>query len=354
MYAIIHNIEPFDSAKGTTVEFTWEGNQIYKVRLIVKNNETGAVAFDSTIDTMKQNYAIPADSGLENGLYYIAYLTVFDVNDVESDLQSVGTPFYCFSTPTFSLSINEGDIIRASSYLTSLSYEQSESEDLDSYEISLYSYQKTQLKTSGTVYDTSSLSYLISGLEDGSQYYLRATGSTIHGMSIDTGYISFTVAYAQKQIFSTLEANNLPKKGAIELRSNIISAEGVSINPVTYINDDMADLRDNSVTYDIGYEVLGDNSHYFAFQSPALNQRVILITSEDGLTISCYYREGSFEDSDGKKAVIETVANSSGINYVIYSNYFDIPGDDQNIVFCLSRTGNYFDSAVVLVQKGGT
>ena len=139
MYAIIHSIGPFDSALGTVINFTWNGNQIYKVRCIIKQNETGETVFDSTVPSMKQSFTIPANSGLINGTCYVAYITVLDVDDNESNLQNIGTPLYCFSIPSFSLSIKEDDIVRASNYTITLSYSQEEQEELDTAQITLYS-----------------------------------------------------------------------------------------------------------------------------------------------------------------------------------------------------------------------
>ena len=352
MYAIIHPITPFDVANGTTVSFTWNGNQIYKVRCIIKENESGATVYDKTTEIMKASYTIEANSGLTNGTYYIMYITVFDVDNNESDLQSIGTPFYCFSTPTFSLSITSGQVVQASSYSVSLTYSQTEGELLDSFEITLYSYQLIQLQTSGTKYDTSDMSYLLSGMEDGMQYYVRAIGSTINGMQLDTGYISFNVAYIKRADFFVMETNNMPEIGGIELRSNIISTEGESESDVIYIDDKFADLTDNSVTFDIGYEVSGDNSHVFSFYNPNLNASIATITDETGsMIINLYYREGTFDDSNGKKAVIELNAESNGVHYVVYSNYINIPGDDKNISVCINRIGNHFDVIAVLVDR---
>ena len=353
MYATIHSITPFDSANGTTVLFTWNGNQIYKVRCIIKENESGTTVYDKTVSTMKSNYEIEANSGLVNGTYYIMYITVFDVDDNESDLQNEGTPFYCFSTPTFTLSINDEDVIKASSYSVSLSYSQSENEQLNYYEIMLYSYQNVQIQTSGTIYDTNNMSFLLSGMEDGRQYYVRAIGATVNGISLDTGYILFSVAYAQKQIFTVMETNNMKEIGGIELRTNIVSTEGESESEVVYIDGKYADLTDNSVTFDIGYEIQGDNSQVFTFYNPNLNTSVFTVKDVNNeMIINCYYREGIFDNTNEiKKAVMELNIENHGVNYVVYSNYIDIPIENQMISVCVSRVGNFYDVTAVLIEK---
>lgn len=345
MYATIHTIAPFASSVGTNINFTWSGNQIYKVRCIIKNNATGVTAYDSIIDTMKQVYTLPPTPTLINGTKYVAYITVFDVDNNESSIQNIGTPFYCFTTPTFKLSISNGDIIRASSYSIGLNYHQTENELLNWFNITLYSYQKTSLDSSGAKYDTSDLSYIVTNLQNATQYYIRATGETVNGMNLDTGYILFTVSYTTAQIFSKLELNNIPETGAIEIKSNIISAEGVPEKEVTYIDGEYADLRDNSVTFDEGYEIDGDFTKIFKFSKPKRNSVIKEFGTTDKLKVKIYYRQGSYSDSNGEKGYFELVANSCGINYIVNSNHVDILAGDYYYIYSLlvNRKNGYFD-----------
>lgn len=351
MYPTIHNISPFDSSIGTIVSFSWSGNQIYKIRCLIKENESGNIVYNQTIDTMKTYFPIPADSGLVNGTDYVCYITVFDINNTESASQDTGKRFCCRSTPVFRLSIEADEIIRASSFETVLSYSQPEGEELDSCCITLYSYQKTALQSSGTVYDTSaSISWFLTALENANQYYIRAAGETVNGMALDTGYILFTVAYTQSQVFSTLELNNLPETGGIEIRSNIISTMGTADHEVIYIDGEKADLRDNAVTFNIGFEIEGAFSQVIKLSRPSLNQPFLQLTDSGNTSVTCCYREGIFHNSNGKKGVIELKASSSaGIYYVLYSNYFTPPGESECICYCISRIGNHFDTKAILV-----
>lgn len=350
MYPLIHNIMPFDAAIGTELGFTWKGDQFFRVRCLIKDNKSGRSVFDKTVDNMKQVFPIPPGSELINGTYYVCYITVFDKNGRESAIQDSGKPFYCFSTPAFNLSIEENQVIRSSSFETTLTYSQAQNAELQSYCITLYSYQKTAIQSSGIVYIKDTIPpFLLTSLENANQYYIRAVGETREGMPVDTGYILFTVAYTQAQVFSTLEVNNLPDIGAIEIRSNIVSTTGDPDHEVIYIDGEKADLRDNSVTFDIGFEVEGDFSKVIRLSHPRLNQPfVILSDSTKNTTITCLYREGIFDNSNGKKAVIELRASSvAGIYYVLYSNYFDIPGDLDSICCLVSRIGNFYDTKVV-------
>lgn len=351
MYAIIHPIEPFDSSIGTNISFSWHGNQIYKVRCIIKDNSSGTTVYDNTIETMKQVYPVPADSGLTNGTYYVAYITVLDIDNNESSFQSIGTPFYCLSNPVFSLSIKPGDVIKTSAYQVGLTYSQLQNEPLDSYRITLYTYQKTELQASDIIYNTADVTYVISGLENAKQYYIRATGKTLHNMTLDTGYILFTVSYTIAQIFNPLELNNKPEHGAIEIKSNITSTIGMAEKDVVYIDDDYADLRGNPVTYDIGYEVKGDFTKAFLFNSPERNTDIIHFTDNKDLHVNIYYRQGAFSDSGGEKAFFELEATSSGLKYILYSNYLPILTSAQQFLLCTNRIGNYYDMKAALVNK---
>ncbi|HJA72416.1 MAG TPA: hypothetical protein IAA07_12735 [Candidatus Lachnoclostridium stercoravium] len=348
MYAIIHPISPFDPTEGTDIYFTWNGNQIHQVRCLIKENESGQTVYDRTEASMKSYYTLPADSGLEGGGRYVVYITVFDADGQESQMQHTGTPFCCFTAPSFQLSIQEGDVIRASSFLVSADYSQEEGELLNSFEFFLYSYQGALIQSSGTIYDAENISYLISGLEDGKQYFIQAAGTTVNGFPLDTGRVSFSVAYIRKQIFSTIEANNLPEIGGIELRSNIVSTEGQPQKDVVYIGGACADLRDNSIFFDSGYSVPGDNSHVFALYAPAVNARIFSLADETGKkTVDCYYRQGSFQDSDGEKGVFELRANSSGPAYVLYSNYFSPLSPGEEVFVCITRTGFFYSIQAV-------
>lgn len=371
MYALIHPIEPFDVSTGGQIDFSWHGNQIFTIECIIKNNETGEQVYIGLIESMKSRYKIPADSGLKNGTCYSAYIIVTDEQKNRSALQPNGSRFYCFSTPIFELKLPSDNIIRNSLYEIELNYAQPEHELLKSYTISLYSHQKSLIQTSGPLYpkDTSGNSeapdnirtypsYLITGLENANEYYLRATGTTKNGIYLDTQDILITVAYKQAQIFSTLELNNNADAGAIEIRSNIISAKGESEQEVIYLDDPnqprYADLRDNSVTFDIGYLTSGDFSKSFIFCQPNLNQRILNFSESAGeqlMNVDVIYREGSYADSNGTQAYFELRASYGFSTYVRFSNFVNIPNQNQMFALCITRLGHCYELQAALVAK---
>ena len=340
MVAQIHPIEPFDASKGATINFTWNGNQIRYVHCIIKENDSGETVYDETVENMKQQYNVPSDSTLLNGKYYVAYITVLDVDHIESEQQAIGTPFYCFSTPNFSLSVQENAIVRASAYSVSAIYSQTEDEPLDSYRIMLYDHAKKVLQDSGSIYDTISLQYIVSGLENAKQYYVRSTGNGIFYHNCLVNKIPY-------------KSNNMPDIGAIEIKSNIISTQATSEKPVDFLDGERVDLRDNSIAYDVGFEIEGDHSSIYLFEKPNLNTSLVRFFGEQTEAM-IVYREGAFSDSDGKKAYFELRVKAGGRFYVLMSNYVDIPSDDQQFSLLVNREGNLYEVKAVLVKKRGT
>lgn len=63
MQAIIHTISPFDAAVGTTIKFSWDGNQAFKNRCVIKNNDTQEVVYDVTVDSFKLEHKIDPRTG---------------------------------------------------------------------------------------------------------------------------------------------------------------------------------------------------------------------------------------------------------------------------------------------------
>ena len=353
MYAIINPIEPFDAAIGTTIKFTWNGNQIFKVRCQIKINSTGELKYDQTVETMKKEFVVQANSGLVNGEYYIVVITVFDEDGNESDEQNIATSFYCYTTPKFVLSVKDGDVIKTSEQEIQLEYTQPENEALNSYCIELYSHQKVLLQTTNIVYDVSDKKTIFTGLNDATEYYIRATGITIHGMTLDTGYIHILVAYKKKYLMSVIEANNLKNIGGIEVRSNIVSIKGTSDKQVIYLDDGGVDLTDNTVRFIDNFILDGNFSQTFVIKNPILNNSIIHFEDSNGVyQADVYYREGSFESSNGLASYFELQAVYGGQTQIAFSNYCSITMHSQYYVLYILRNACYYDVHLAVIEEG--
>ena len=346
MQATIYSILPFDALIGGIIKFSWKGNQAFKNRCIIKKNETNETVYDKTIESFKYEHNIDLSvATLVNGEKYSVFITVFDKDNVESDLQALGESLFCLKTPSFTFTnITDGQVISASSYTFSLAYSQENNELLDSWSISLYTTAHTVLATSGTKYNTDDISHTFSGFSNKNAYSVRAVGKTVNGLDVDTGYINISVTYSIRDVFSLLEPTNIAEQGAIQIRSNIVSSEGHPEKDVTFIGGNAVDLRDNVLRYTEGYEFKGDFSFVQVFYNIQFNEEVLTMTAQDptALTLSVIYRIGNFETST-RRACYELNIKSYNSKMVLYSNIIDLPADDDKIGLCIYRSNGYYN-----------
>lgn len=355
MQASIYKITPFDSSVGTTIKFSWSGNQAFKNRCIIRDNETNQVVYDNTIDSFKLEHPIDlTQAKLVNGTKYLAYLTVFDSDGNESDIQSLGTAFLCLTTPTFQFSgLSDNQTISSSNYTFSLEYAQENSELLDSWSINIYDYSHALISTSGTKYDTSDLTHSFSGFNNKTEYYVRALGQTVNGMELDTGYVCISIYYNILSVFSALEVTNLKKSGQIHIKSNIISPYGYVLNePEKYIDNDYIDLQGNSLTYKEGFLLDKDYSFAAIFYGVQPNLEILKLSADDPDELTCVvtYRIGKF-GSDTEQGCFELKVISRGISSVYYSEKISPPSGTDRIGLLIYRQNGYY--GVEITNFGG-
>lgn len=356
MQAVIYKITPFDATIGTTIKFSWNGNQSFKNRCIIKTNDTNETVYDNTIETFKLEHTIDLEKAtLENGKRYNAFITVFDKDDIESDIQPIGEPCLCLKTPVFTFTnITKDQVIRSSTYNFILSYSQENEELLDSWSISVYTRTHTLVSTSGVKYDTGQLNYVFSGFTNKNEYCVRAIGQTINGIPLDTGYIEFSVTYDIYSVFSILEPTNLKDIGAIQLRSNIVSSEGHLKNePGVYIDGEFLDLKNNEVTYSEGFAFDGDFSLVLLFYGMEYNAEILTLYANEPIQFSAQvtYRTGKF-GSDTIQQCFELKITSYGVESVYYSNKIKVLHGDDKIGLCITRTNGYYNIEATVYEYG--
>lgn len=265
MKGSIYSIAPFDASRGTTIRFSWNGNLAKGNRCtIYSNDDMSSPIYNQQIDTYRLDHTIDLSKmepgkSLINGNQYLVFITVIDINDEETELD--GSIFYCFSSPTFGFeNISYGETINSVEYRFILNYHQDEGERLNSWKITVYDTKNEIKGTSGVKYDTTDLSFTFPGFASEEQYKIRAVGETINGITLDTGYIQFSVNYEAATIFSIINLTNIPKTGSILLHSNIVSADGKTTKEAKYIDGNYLDLRDDILTFDEGFLFDGDFS----------------------------------------------------------------------------------------------
>lgn len=345
MAVYLNTITPFDASESCTFTFTYSGgNQAYFNKLIIKDSSTLETVYEKKMQSLRLSHILDKNL-LENGKEYLAIMEVYDVNDILQGTSPI-TPFQCLSTPIFLFSnLEDGQTLYTSSYNFCIKYEQAEGELLQSYNVTLYDNNKVERYNTGKIYDTEELNTTISLLEDNTEYYIVATGITINGIQLNTGYVKFNCDYITPSSFFLVELSNEKKYGAIKITSNAVQIEGKMDEEPIFLDNEYLDLRDsNGVTFDEGID-LKNGTIIGLLYAPERNEAVCKFVSSDNKSkVFVYYRIGAYESTGGQeKAYLELVIPRTYSSYVIRSNFIDIPEDDDILAYCITKSKNYYD-----------
>ena len=255
----IEAIQSFDPAFDAAINYYYEDNQQYKNRIVITDNETSNVVYDKTEDSMRLYATIPANT-LTPGKQYLAQVQVYDIDGNYSNLSDAAL-FYCFTTPTLSfVRISDNDVYRNASIQLTLSYSQAQNEEIKNYQFVLYTEDKIVLTSSNVFYSSALSSYTFYGLQNNTKYYVRAYGETINGMQMDTGYVAINIQYERIPANIGFYIQNIYDKGYISIETNILSVGYETENDNYEFVDGCLILKNNSLTYNEGFEITGDFS----------------------------------------------------------------------------------------------
>jgi len=346
---ILKSTVAFDATADHTFNFTWSGSQSYGSILKIYNNSTNALVYTSTVTSFKLENTVPASS-LTNGTVYNAQIASVDSAGTASSYSSK-IVFYCYTTPTFSFtSVVDSQTVNSSSLSCDLTYAQTEGELLNSYKVTLYDISKTQLSTSGLLYDTDSPTYKITGLSDNTQYYIRAEGTTLRGMSMDTGYILISVDYVTPSTYATVQLENVPLQGSVQVTCNIKTIDGTS-NPETptYIDSTKVDLTTSGtyVLYDSGFSINGDFSTELLVVNPTVYS-TIFECNDGTYNITVKYCVNTFVGETTEQCYFLLTATNAITEYRITSNLMTVLGTSDECYVLIRRVDNLFDITTIL------
>ena len=345
----LYNADAWDAKNTHTFNFLWSGNQSFGNILQIRNNLTDTIVYEESETTMQLKHTVPANT-LKNGTLYNVRVAVIDIDNNVSEF-SDPMLFYCYTTPTFIFdNITNNQIVKNASYQVTMSYNQSEGEPLQSWEIALYDTSKSRIQNSGIFY-TDNIKYTLTDLEDNQTYYIKATCITLNGMEVDTGYIQFSVNYKQPSIYSLLTLENVKNNGYIKLQSNIRAVEAHSYDDVTYINGEYANLKDNTVYIDADFSL--DDDYIINLLGYDLTPNTLIMQLSDGNNkINLYLRKGVFDINENKeKAFIELNIPVGFTSYVCYSNYIDNPNTSDMLDIWVKKKHGLYN--VYITNKGG-
>lgn len=339
-----------DATKDFKVTYSWSGNnaqQTGNVIYIYKNSDNSLVYNDQFTNYYKQEITVPANT-LTNGEQYKVSVAV--ITSEGTSTTSEPMLFYCYTTPTFEFSNVENEqIIQNDTYEFQLSYEQPENEELEEYYVTLYASDQTVIYTSNVSYNTESLSVTISGLENNTQYYIKAFGITLTGMSIETSSIHITVRYLQPAIYNLVELDNNFHGGYITIKSNITSLRGrvykngEEIEPI-FIDNEYVDVRDPDTVLKFNEDFNLSNNFTLMLKGFGFTRNTSMLTMSNGIyKLYVYYRIGSYDSTNNVEKAYFELRVEGAITYTITSNYIDVPSDIELVGFMLSKQDCYYE-----------
>lgn len=343
----------FDATQPWTLSFSVQsgGSQVTSNQLTIRDQTTNDIVYQETQTTFKYEHTIPANT-LNNGGYYNASVIIYDAQGNHS-LPSLSIQFRCYSTPIIEFTnIPNNNVINNASFEFSFTYSQSEGENLNSYIINLYDSSQLLISTSAIIYVQNgsspfSGSYLFSGFENNTVYYIEIVGTTVNGTVIGTNKISITINYTRPDLFTLMELNNNCDEGYISITSNLVIINSINNpDPPIYINDEEIDLTGDGdyVEWNQGYSINNDFIGQAWFRNPNNNSIITQFSNISGQKITVYYMTGyeNVESPDLQSYIQVYVTSIEGMEYYIFSNYIDILPDTEYYSFYLKCINNIY------------
>lgn len=244
---IIKQMTPFDATVGTFVSFIWTGALARNNRMIIYDADTMRVIYDHTYNDAfySLTHEIPARlDGLKNGKKYAVTIQVMGQSESDSHsfypISDVSDKYYfwCSATPTFKLKGMQYDdpvLVESSTLLVELEYSHPNGVAIDTYQFFLYNSVHELIDSSDVFKGSSSaFRYTYRTLDSNSIYYLRATGSTVQGVAMDTRVeldgqeykdYAISVKYEEPSLYAMFYAEPNPIIGTVDYYTNIINIE---------------------------------------------------------------------------------------------------------------------------------
>ena len=367
---VLLNKKPFDAEKECRLQFTYSGSQIFKYKLIIRENSsnteiesgdlTGEPVYEQEVAWMNTYVIVPANT-LENGKSYNFQLIVYDKDQIPSSPSSP-VVLKCLKTPVFKFANvptpPASPMIVKNSYLdVEMIYEQENGELLNEYYVMLYAVNTTSLVYTSDIKYADNLTVRITELMDDTVYYVRAIGSTVNGMEMDTGLIQFSCDYLKPDLFMKFRADNIPEEGSARLSSNFVMVEGKTNSAELKFEDGekVNLLNGDKVWFDDGYKI--DDGFTLSMNVEDIPDFTTFLRFYAGTAVvELSWNYGYFAESDDKRYYIELVAyhmiGSEMLKYIRTSNLIPELTDEQQLFVWLRHVNGTFDVRIEAVMEG--
>lgn len=304
----------FDATNEHIFEYSWDSSNVQSVAnmLTIRNNETNALVYNGRINSLLLRHILPANT-LTNGILYNA---VIQVIDRANNISPASDPilFFCYTQPTITTTVTDGEIVQNSSCTVGITYEQPEGEELQSFNVELYNGFRELIYTSNMKYDSSS-TITLTGLEDNMTYFIQAVGETINHMITKSGLIRINVDYIQPDLYAYISVENRYNYGDIVFTSNLVSVEGRSDNPVFIDSEYIDTINGSSVIFDENFSL--DNNFSLILKGYGFQKnKIIAVLKNINNTISMKWRIDENNDY-----YVELTAQTNNLVNIFMSNH---------------------------------
>jgi hypothetical protein len=365
---IVENVNSFDATLPTELKFKVLGatDQIVKNEIKIINNTTSEVVYNHTEYTLLYEQEVPANT-LANGVYYSVQFRVYNANDEHSNW-SLLEDFYCYTTPTVSLNLIDGQVVNSSNVQVTLTYNQAQNELFDCGYLYLYDEEDNLLEKSRALTNQSTtlpltVSTTFEGLVNTKTYKVKGEASTVNGTTVYTPVVSFHIHYINPIIKSELYLKNLCEEGCVDISSELKVVMGrysLEDEDPVYINNEAVDLLSSPcafgnqfskyVTFDSGYSVPNTFLIRAWFKVGDVGYPIMTVKSrdnEDGFTV--WYKQDDvksfiqIESRNGAILVSDNLPKTNGGNNYYFMWLSHNNGTWNLRVSCLNTVQQIFN-----------
>jgi hypothetical protein len=299
----------------------------------------------------------------------------------ESDYGEFSDPaiLWCKERPVLSfdgLNSDSENLIPTSSIIFLLKYQYItvQGETLSTYQYHLYDASRNLIDESAVFYGSVGSSFTVNGLDNRTVFYIRGTGTTRNGYSLDTGFVQFeTKYYASAEGGTFLQCQNKLNDGYVSISSHLADISGITTDQISYISSSggyAVDLtHGEKIIFDIPYQMDFYNvkDYTMAFKvRPVIQKDIIKFTfDQDGMiyngTISTNVRAFTRlawetylpNSTECFYAMLKIVREDGGFAYsdvyFIDSNY--ISPTDSDVIISLQHKNNAYDISIKEVEN---
>ena len=337
----------FDARYEREFKYLWPSgnNQSVANTLIIRDNETNTIVYNTKQETLLLKHVLPANT-LQNGKTYNVCIQVFDRDNNASELSDT-LIFKCYTTPTLSLNIVNEQVIRSSSYLFLVSYNQIEGEELQYYSLELYDGNKQRLYNTGAKYNIEA-GITLSDFTDNTSYYIKAYGQTINHMEIETDFILFHVEYIKPELYSYMTVENRELYGDIQFTSFLVSIEGKGVNgEPTYIDGDYVDtVNGTDIRFDDNFSI-NNGLISLVGRNFKINEPFLIMKTNTYHTMTFTWKYGTYEkENDIEKWYVELKCVDNRVVTYHMSNLILPPDINKLLDIQIKIVHNYIDITV--------